>query len=112
VTPNVDYDARIEALRAAISFARSTESGGSDAEIEARIATDPANLEARLQLANRYAGRRDWRAAMDALLDIVRRDPNWNEQAARKQMLAIFSLAAAQPELVAEYRRKLAAALY
>lgn len=112
VKPNVDYDARVEALRSAIGFARSTESGASDAEIEASIAADPANLEARLQLANRYAGRREWRAAMDALLEIVERDRNWNEQAARKQMLAIFNLAAGQAELVSDYRRKLASALY
>jgi putative thioredoxin len=112
VKPNVDYDARVEALRSAIGFARSTESGASDAEIEASIAADPANLEARLQLANRYAGRREWRAAMDALLEIVKRDRNWNEQAARKQMLAIFNLAAGQAELVSDYRRKLASALY
>ena len=113
VQPDVDYDARVEALRAAIAFARSTESGGaSDAELKARIASDPGDLEARMQLANRYAGRQEWRAAMDALLEIVKRDPNWNDQAARKQMLAIFSLVAGQAELVSEYRRSLASALH
>lgn len=112
VKPDVDYDTRVEALRSAISFARSAESGASDAELSTRIAADPADLEARMQLANRYAGRREWSAALDALLEIVKRDRNWKVQAARKQMLAIFSLAASQPELVAEYRRKLASALY
>ena len=111
--PDIDYDARVEALRAAIAFARSSASGtASDAELKARIAANPGDLDARMQLANRYAGRREWRAAMDELLDIVRRDRNWNDQAARKQMLAIFNLAAGQSELVAEYRRSLASALY
>ena len=113
VQPNIDCDARVEALRAAIAFARSTESGGaSDAELKARIASNPGDLDARMQLANRCAGRREWRAAMDELLEIVKRDRNWNDQAARKQMLAIFNLAAGQAELVSEYRHSLARTLH
>ncbi|MBI3376578.1 MAG: thioredoxin [Betaproteobacteria bacterium] len=113
VQANIDYDARIDALRAAIAFARSTQSGGaSDAELRARIASNPGDLDARMQLANRHAGHSEWRAAMDELLEIVKRDRNWNDQAARKQMLAIFNLAAGQTELVSEYRRSLASALY
>ena len=112
VKPNVDYDARVEALRSAIFFARSAESGASDADLGARIAADPADLEARMLLANRHAGRREWRAALDDLLQIVTRDRNWKDQAARKQMLAIFNLASEEGELVSEYRRKLASALY
>ena len=49
---------------------------------------------------------------MDELLEIVRRAKDWKEGEARKQMLAIFNLAAADPDLVSEYRRKLSSALY
>ena len=112
VKPDIDHDARAEALRSAISFARSARSGASDTELKARIAGDPADPQARMQLANLYAGRREWRAALDELLEIVKRDRNWNDQAARKQMLSIFNLAAGEPDLVAEYRRKLASALH
>jgi putative thioredoxin len=49
---------------------------------------------------------------MDELLEIVRRGKDWKDGEARKQMLALFTLAAAQPELVSEYRRKLSSALY
>jgi putative thioredoxin len=49
---------------------------------------------------------------MDQLLEVVRRAKDWRDGEARKQLLAIFSLASDQPELVSEYRRKLAAALY
>jgi len=48
---------------------------------------------------------------MNELLEIIRRNKAWRDGEARKQLLAIFSLAAAQPELVSEYRRKLASAL-
>jgi putative thioredoxin len=112
VKPDIDYDVRVEALRSAITFARSAQSGTSDAELRATIAARPADMEARMLLANLCASRREWRAAMDELLEIVKRDRNWKDQAARKQMLAIFSLATGEAELVAEYRRKLASALY
>ena len=48
---------------------------------------------------------------MDQLLEIIRRDKAWRDGEARKQMLAIFNLIAARPEIVSEYRRKLASAL-
>src|SRR5438309_1150306 len=67
---------------------------------------------ARFRLAQHHAGARSYREAMDALLEIVRRDKSWRDGEARKQILNIFNLAAAQPELVSEYRRKLATALY
>jgi putative thioredoxin len=49
---------------------------------------------------------------MDELLEIIRRDKSWRNGEARRQLIAIFNLAAAQPELVSEYRRKLGSALY
>jgi putative thioredoxin len=109
VPPNIDWDTRLEALRAAVSFARS---GANEDELKARLATNPDDHEARLRLAQLYAGGRRYRDAMDQLLEIVRRDKNWREGEARKQALTLFTLAAAEPDLVSEYRRKLAAALY
>ena len=49
---------------------------------------------------------------MDELLAIVRKDKNWHDGEARKQLLALFTLAAADPDLVSEFRRKLATTLY
>ena len=53
-----------------------------------------------------------YREALDELLEIVARDKEWDDGAARKQILNIFNLAEGEPELVADYRRKLARALY
>lgn len=108
VRPDADSDARVEALKQAIGFARA---GGSEGDLTASVAADPANLEARLALAGALAARKSWREAMDQLLEIVRRDKAWRDGAARKQLLAIFSLAAAEPDLVSEYRRKLGSVL-
>jgi putative thioredoxin len=109
IPPNIDWDARVEALRAAIGFARG---GGDEAALEAKLAADPGDLEARLALARLHAGRRRYREAMEALVEIVRRDKNWRDGEARTQLLHLFTLAAGEPDLVSEYRRKLATALY
>jgi putative thioredoxin len=108
VRPNVDWDARIEALKHAIAFARA---GGNESDLSARVASNPSDLEARLALAGALAARKAWREAMDQLLEIIRCDKSWRDGEARRQLLAIFNLAAAQPALVSEYRRKLASVL-
>ncbi len=112
VRPDVEHDARVATLRAALAFARSGAGGAGDAELKAKLAANPADHDTRLALASLHAGARRYREALDELLEIVKREKNWKEGEARKQMLAIFNLADKQPELVAEYRRKLSSALY
>ena len=109
VRQNVDWDARVDALKQAIAFASA---GGSESDLSARVAANPSDLEARLALAGALAARKAWREAMDQLLEIIRRDKSWRNGEARRQMLAIFNLATAQADLVSEYRRKLGSALY
>lgn len=109
VKPNIDWDARVETLRQSLAFARSE---GSEAELAARIAADPFDHESRLALAALHAGRKRYRQALDQLLEIVRRDKSWRDGEARRRILAIFNLAANEPDLVSEYRRKLASVLY
>lgn len=112
IRPDVDLDARVAALKQAIGFARAGHGGPGEPELRARLTTDPADLEARLALARLYAGAHRYREAMDELLESIRRDKAFQDGSARKQMVAIFNLAENQPELVSEYRRKLASALY
>jgi putative thioredoxin len=109
VPPNTDWDTRLEALRAAVSFARS---GANEDELKAKLAANPDDHEARLELAQLYAGARRYREAMEELLEIARRDKNWRDGEARRQLVTLFTLAAGEPDLVSEYRRKLATALY
>ena len=109
VRPDVDWEARVGALQQAIGFART---GGNEGDLSERVAANPADLEARLALAGVLAARKSWREAMDQLLEIIRRDKTWRDGTARKQLLAIFNLAAAEPDLVSEYRRMLSGVLY
>jgi putative thioredoxin len=105
-------DARIEAVRQGIAFARAGADGPGEADLRAKLAADPNDHEARLALAGLFASQRRYASAMDELLQIVRREKNWREGEARRQLLALFNLAADDSQLVAEYRRKLASALH
>jgi putative thioredoxin len=110
VQANAELDARRDALRAAAGFSRA--GGASEKELEAKLAANPDDLEARYALSQRHAAAQRYREAMEALLAIVRKDKNWHDGEARRQLLNLFTLAADQPALVSEYRRKLATALY
>ena len=72
------------------------------------IEHDPTNCLAREQLSAHYKLRGDYVAAMDQLLEIVRRDRSYNEDAGRTGLLKIFDMLGHNHELVGQYRRKLA----
>ena len=112
VRPNIDWDARVDALRAAVSFARMRASGTTEPTLSAKLAKDPADHAARFALAELHAGAHRYREALDELIEIVRRDKDWNDGAARKQVLNIFNLVESDAALVSEYRKKFASALY
>jgi putative thioredoxin len=79
--------------------------------LEAKVAANPDDLEARFDLASAFIARRKYPQALEQLIVIVQRDRAFREDIGRKTMLSVFDLAAHQPELVAQWRRKLSAAL-
>jgi putative thioredoxin len=111
IAPDTRFDSRVDALRASLGFARTGASGTSEAELRARLAANPADHESRLSLARLHAAARRYAPALDELLEIVRRDKDWQDGAARREIVNIFNLAD-EPGLVSEYRRKLSSALY
>jgi putative thioredoxin len=104
---------RVESLQARLGMANAA-SGVDVAALQAQLAQDANAHDARLQLANALALRHDYRGALENLIELVRRDRKWNEEAGRKGMLNLFTLLAAQPEyddLVREFRIALARTL-
>jgi putative thioredoxin len=77
-----------------------------------RIEANPGDLTARLDLAEVRIASREFALALEQLLEIVKRDRAFGEDIGRRKMLAVFEMAAAEPDLVSEYRRRLSAALY
>ncbi len=105
--------AEIAGARSALALAiEGRAAAAQGAELEARLAADPDDHQARYDLATAYnaAGRREEAAA--ALLEIVRRDRTWHEDGARLQLLKFFeSWGVADPSSLAA-RRKLSALLF
>ena len=79
--------------------------------LRARIESDPADLQARLDLARLHIARREFEPALEQLLAIVEHDRSFGDDIGRKTMLSVFDLAADEPQLVASFRRRLASAL-
>jgi len=105
-------DDRVVALRARLDLAQGAAQAGDETTLESRIAQEPGDLEARLQLAQILVARKRYDAALGHLLEIVKRDRGFRDDAGRKTMLEVFTLLGQDDELVAEYRRRLASAMY
>ncbi|MDR0775225.1 MAG: tetratricopeptide repeat protein [Azonexus sp.] len=101
---------RAATLRARLALA----AGSADtAPLEAKLAANPDDHATRLELARAYAAQNRFREALEAALEVVRRDRFFDEGAGRKALLQLFEALAGEQhdDLVREYRRKLSAAL-
>jgi putative thioredoxin len=88
------------------------EGGADEAALRARIAANADDLAARLELGRALAARGDYEAALAELLRVVERDPQLDDQAARRAMLDVFELLGRDHPLVERYRGELARALF
>ena len=79
---------------------------------ERRLAADADDHEARFELAGAKMAAGDRDAAADALLEIVRRDREWNEGAARKRFLQLLEAQGLEDPWSAAQRRRLSAVLF
>jgi putative thioredoxin len=86
--------------------------GGDEAVLRARVAADPADLEARLALGRVLAAGARYEDALACLLEIVRRDPQFADEAARKAMIDVFTVLGSAHPLTDRYRGELAKALF
>lgn len=105
-------DARTLQLAAKIAFWKKGQDLPDRAALQARVAADPTALAARLELADRLVIEEDHRGALDELLEVVRNGEGAAREAAREAMVKVFTLAADEPDLIADYRRRLARALH
>jgi putative thioredoxin len=103
-------DTDLDSVRAALALAEAA-----DAEtgpLERRLAANPDDHEARLELAKALAGQGKLQEAADHLLTIIAKDRSWNDDAARKQLLLIFEAAGPTSEVAKHGRRRLSAILF
>ena len=105
-------DAGIERAKATLALAQSAVPAEDLSALEAAVAANPDDHQQRFDLANAQVagGNRD--AAADNLLAIVRADRDWNDGAARAQLLKLFEAVGLEDPWVSAQRRKLSAALF
>ncbi|MEE8444267.1 MAG: tetratricopeptide repeat protein, partial [Alphaproteobacteria bacterium] len=106
-------DPAVATVRSAIELAAESAAAAGDlGELEARVAADPGDHQARFDLATARYASNDTAGAVEALLELIRRDRAWNEEAARMQLLKIFEALGHADPLVVETRRQLSIILF
>ncbi len=105
-------DPAIAGVRAALDLAANAPQAGDTGALALKVANHPDDLQARFDLAEALAARGDLEAASDHLLVIIERNREWNEDAARIQLLKIFDAAGPTSDVAKQGRRKLSAILF
>jgi len=105
-------DEAYTAAKAALDLVEQAASLGDLADLHDRIAKDPLDHQARFDLALGLNGKGDKEGAVDQLIEIVRRDRDWNEDGARKQLLQFFEAWGFKDPASNYGRRKLSAVLF
>jgi putative thioredoxin len=105
-------DAAVKAVQAAIELSEQAKSLGPVTELEQKIAANPADHQARFDLAIALNAKGDRLNAANHLLDIVKRDRNWNDDGARKQLVQFFEAWGGMDEATVEGRKRLSSILF
>ena len=102
----------MEAARAQLALARQAAKAGPVAELQARVQADPADHQARFDLATALHAKGDVQGAVDHLLEIFRRDREWNDGAAKLQLFQIFDALPPKDPVALAGRRKLSSLIF
>ncbi len=105
-------DPAIARARSALALAEVAPADGDTGEWEQRLAADPDDHEARYELAGALMANGNRDGAADQLLEIIRRDREWNEGAARKRLLQFLEVVGLEDPWTSQQRRRLSAILF
>jgi len=111
LAPELARHPDVSRARAALELAEAAPGAGSG-ELEQRVAADPDDLDARFELAAARMAAGDRDGAADALLDLIARDREWNEGAARKRLLQLIEAQGLEDPWARAQRRRLSALLF
>ena len=94
------------------ALALAPKAAGPVAELKAKAAADPKDFQSRLDLAMAYWAGNQKQEAIDELLDMIKADRNWNEAAARQQLLKFFEALGFTDPLAVAGRKRLSTILF
>ena len=105
-------DPAIQRAEAALALKREAQPVDDLSAVRARIDSNPDDHEARYELAGALMASGDRDGAADALLEIIRRDRDWNDSAARTRLLKLMEVVGLEDPWVSAQRRRLSAILF
>ncbi len=113
VAAEIADNTEIQSARSALELAEEgAAAAGQLGGLQRAVAADGADLRARYDLAVALFGAGQAEQAVDELLEVIRRDRNWNEQAARQQLLKVFDSLGPTNSLTIDSRRRLSSLLF
>lgn len=104
--------ADITAVMAELDLREASADAGDVSELRARLDADANDNQTRLELALALAGNGDNDAAVEELLDLFRRDRDWNDGAAKEQLIKIFDMLGPKDPLALNGRRRLSSMIF
>lgn len=110
LAPPEASDAELDGVRAALKLAADAPDDLSG--LERKVAAEPQDLAVRFELARALAGHGELQEAADHLFTIIERDRDWNDGAARAELLTVFQAAGLTSELARAGRRRLSALIF
>jgi putative thioredoxin len=108
----ISTDPLLEAVHAQITLAREAANAGPLAELQAAVDADPDNHQARFDLATALHANGQVEEAVTTLLELFRRDREWNDGAAKTQLFKLFDAHEAKDPIVLNGRRKLSSMIF
>lgn len=102
----------LDAARAQLALAQKSIHTPDIAPLEARVEANPDDFQAQFELALAYNANGAQEQAVNALLTIIAQQPNWNDDAARKQLLEFFAAYGIDNPVTINGRRRLSSALF
>ncbi|MDX2483252.1 MAG: thioredoxin [Pseudodonghicola sp.] len=108
----ISHAPELEAAHAQLELARQAADAGPVAELLAAVEADESNLQARFDLATALHANGDVEAAVEQLLTLFRRDREWNDGAAKAQLLTIFEALKPNDPIVLNGRRRLSSMIF
>lgn len=108
----VKSDAAILAVAAEIDLKEASAEAGETAELSAKLAANPDDHQTRFDLGVALAGAGNTETAIDELLELFKRDREWNEGAAKEQLIKIFDMLGPQDPIAKKGRRQLTSMIF
>ena len=102
----------VDSARAQLALAHQARNAGPIAQLSAAVEADPDDHQSRLDLAKALYAKGDAQAAVDQLLELFRRDREWNDGAAKSQLFIIFDALKPQDPIALSARRKLSSMIF